>query len=315
MRIVTSRGDVLDQLDPNDVDLEPDAIVLMSCVRNESARLPYFMQYYRELGIDRFVFVDNNSDDGTAEFLLAQQDTHVFRTTASYAASTYGVEWLNHLATDFAVGHWVLTVDADELLVYPGSEDVGLAELTARMDARRRTGLLTFLLDMYADGPIRDAAYVPGTPFLETCPFFDTDGYTFGLRRHRRRVPFRGGARRRLFWGGEVPVSGAQPPFLPKIPLVRWSAERMYTASTHTIAGIRLARPTGALLHFKLFGDFVDDIETEVERAEHWQGGAQYAAYARVLGQDPDLSAMYEGSARFAGTGQLVDIGLMKPEK
>jgi hypothetical protein len=62
-------------------------------VRDEMLRLPETHSHYRRLGVARFFVVDNASTDGTAEFVLAQPDCHVFTTTASYAESGYGVEW------------------------------------------------------------------------------------------------------------------------------------------------------------------------------------------------------------------------------
>jgi hypothetical protein len=44
----------------------------------------------------------------------------------------------------------VLTLDADELLVYPMSERVGLHRLTRFLDQVQAEGLVTFMLDMYS---------------------------------------------------------------------------------------------------------------------------------------------------------------------
>ncbi len=36
-----------------------DSILLVAVLRNEMALLPYFMRYYRALGIDHFLMIDN----------------------------------------------------------------------------------------------------------------------------------------------------------------------------------------------------------------------------------------------------------------
>ena len=102
------------------------------------------------LGIDRFFFVDNGSNDGSKELLLAQSDVHVFETNDSYAASKCGVKWLNVLLDRFGSSHWTLTVDADELLVYPLCEEADLKRLTYFLDEAGSDALATFLLDMYS---------------------------------------------------------------------------------------------------------------------------------------------------------------------
>ena len=48
-----------------------EPILLFTCLRNEKVRLPYFLQYYRDLGVDHFLIVDNDSDDGSREYLAA----------------------------------------------------------------------------------------------------------------------------------------------------------------------------------------------------------------------------------------------------
>jgi len=54
--------------------IKPGALLLFCTQRNEHIRLPYFLKYYRNIGIDHFLFVDNDSDDGAAEYLAEQPD-------------------------------------------------------------------------------------------------------------------------------------------------------------------------------------------------------------------------------------------------
>lgn len=314
MIITTAQGDELVRVDGNRLEILDDEIILASCVRNEAVRLPHFVDYHRRLGVSRFFFVDNGSSDGSTAFLLSQPEVHVFHTDGSYAGSHYGVHWINALLARFAASHWTLVLDADELLVYPDCEDRPLPEFVELLEGKGADALLTFLLDMYADGPIRASHHRAEASFLETCPFFDSDSYTLGTGGLHSRVPARGGARRRLFWEGCGEQRG-KPPVLSKVPLVRWSPTREYLASTHLIEGVSLAPITGVLLHFKLFSDFVDRSALEVGRGEHWDGAAQYEAYARRLAREPALNPMYAGSVRYQDSRQLIGLGLMVAER
>jgi len=49
--------------------IKPDDLLLFSTQRNEVVRLPYFLDYYRKQGINHFLIVDNDSDDGAREYL------------------------------------------------------------------------------------------------------------------------------------------------------------------------------------------------------------------------------------------------------
>src|SRR5688500_10924282 len=105
-------------------ELPADAHVVLAVVRNEMLRLPYLLTHYRRLGFDHFIFVDNDSTDGTGEYLAAQPDCFVYFTKESFGESGggAGLGWKNLLLEQFCPGRWVLVADADELLVWPGSE-------------------------------------------------------------------------------------------------------------------------------------------------------------------------------------------------
>ncbi|MFT6694856.1 MAG: hypothetical protein ACJAXU_000346, partial [Paracoccaceae bacterium] len=100
-------------------DIKSDDILLFSTLRNERVRLPYFLEYYRNLGVNHFMFVENNSDDGSKEYLEQQHDVTLWTTTQSYKRSKFGVDWLNALQSRYGVDHWNLVVDVDEFFIYP----------------------------------------------------------------------------------------------------------------------------------------------------------------------------------------------------
>ena len=298
----------LERLDDRPTAAAEGSVLCFGCVRHEALRMPHFLDYHRALGVERFYIVDNGSSDGTTALLLAQPDIHLFAAAGSYAASLCGVHWLNALLATFAHGHWALTLDADELLVYPHCETVALPGLVDRLEREGADALSGFMLDMYDSGPIRAARYRAGTPFLAACRHFDADTY----QRHANfGLPVRGGPRHRLFWEGRDRPNPS--PVLSKIPLVRWRDGLQYEASTHRVGGgIALSDASCVLLHFKLFSDFVESVAQEAMRKEHWDSAAQYAAYAEVLCEQPDLSAGFPGSMSYEDSRQLIALGLMR---
>jgi hypothetical protein len=102
------------------------------------------------------------------------------------------------------------------------------------------------------------------------------------------------------------------PPGLTKVPLVRWDEKTRYLLNTHRISPRIVAPVTGVLLHFKFLHDLHGRAIQEVARGEHYDGAAEYRRYAETLSLDPDMTLMYEGSTRFEGSGQLVQLGLME---
>jgi len=299
------------KLDDRPARVGSSDILAFVAVRNEVTRLPYFLRYYRELGIGRFFFVDNGSSDGTADFILDQPDCHCFHTSGSYFDENVAPPgWTNAVANAFGDGHWSLTVDADELLVYPDSETVALARFCAMLDEEGAEALYCPMIDMYGDGPLADARYTSGLPFLEACPYFDpTPGWIKRVDGACPEDQMFGGVRERVFWKGAFRKE--LPPCISKVPLVKWRRGMKYLHSMHFHSGARLSRRRGALLHFKFLGGMVAKNAASV--AENTgvveKGLGERAAYIQALLREPKLGLKYSGSVRYTGTPQLARLG------
>jgi hypothetical protein len=86
------------------------AILGFLSVRNEALRLPAMLNHHRRLGVDQFVIVDNDSDDGTRDLLAAMPDVQLYSAPGSYAAAGFGHGWLHPLLDALADNHWALTL-------------------------------------------------------------------------------------------------------------------------------------------------------------------------------------------------------------
>ena len=168
-------------------------------VRDEIGRLPFTLAHHRALGVDRFFVVDNGSRDGTTDYLLAQPDVHVFSTRVSYLESRLGIDWIEALLARYGEDRWSLIIDGDEHFVYPDCEFFRLPAFCKALEAHGLDCLATVCVDLYADRPIADTV-IDGRPLIETCPFFDEDGY-YSFHVLGSSLPrLYGGPRGRLFW-------------------------------------------------------------------------------------------------------------------
>ncbi len=289
-------------------------ILCFASVRNERDRLPYFVAHHRGIGVDHFLFVDNGSTDGTKEFLQDQPDVSVWSTGSSYKAGRFGMDWLTWLQFRHGHGHWCLTLDADEILIYPYWETRPLRALTALLDAHCRESFGALTVDMYPEGSVSTAEHDPqGTPFDSLC-WFDSGNYIVQVQPKLRNLWIQGGARARAFFA-DAP---RRAPTLNKTPLVRWNRRYVYLNSTHSLLPAKLNQVyevnggealSGVLLHTKFLPTIIPRSQTEQARAEHFADATQYKAYYDRLVADPVLHCA--ASTRFTGWRQMEALGMM----
>lgn len=295
---------------PSADQIKSKNVLVFSTVRNELLRLPYFLDYYRSLGVGHFIFIDNASTDGTTELICSQPDATVLWTDESYKESRAGVLWLNEALDEFGSGHWCLTVDSDELFVFHGVEMFDLKLLCDYLDKSGAEAVFTFMLDCY--GPHAPSAqnYASGTPFGKACQYFDGDGYYATVGDRFPYYAVFGGMRRRVFFGKGEDGWG---PALRKLPLVRWRKGLAYTFSTHSMTPCKLGDITGVLLHYKFLNDFRALAESEVKRGDRFVA-SHYQRYVHTL-TDYRGSFLYPNSIPFVDSAQLLRCGLIRSTK
>ncbi|MGX1499062.1 hypothetical protein ACSSV1_004113 [Labrenzia sp. MBR-25] len=189
---------------PLGLNIPADGVVAVILAYNELLRFPYFLEHYRALGISHFLVVDNNSSDGSLEFLASQPDVQLIRTEKEYR--DYKSIWRQLLCDRYLTDRWVIFPDVDELFVYPGWPEKKIDNIVQYLNAGNYAAMFCPMVDMYPAGPLRDLTYRPGQSFLEVCPWFDASGYRYnplkGSHGKRYKTPARhvfGGTRERLF--------------------------------------------------------------------------------------------------------------------
>lgn len=291
----------------------PPGPILFSTLRNEAARLPWFLDHYRKLGIVHFLIVDNGSTDGGGELLTSAPDVSLWRTDASYRAARFGVDWLNALLRRHGHGRWILVADPDELLIYPHHDTRRLPALCRWIEANGRESMAAMLLDLYGRGPVSETVVAPGQDPVAAAPWFDAHNYSQDINWRYRNLWIQGGPRQRVHFS----ANPGQAPALNKVPLVRWRRGYVFCNSTHNLLPRRLNRvyarsgaalTSGVLLHTKFTHQLQDKVAEEMHRRQHYNGSSEYRAYAE---RGCEASLWTPQSTRFTGWRQLRAQGLM----
>jgi len=299
--------------------LPADVIPLITIVHNELPRLPDFLRHYRDLGVGRFIIVDHRSNDGTSAFLKQQPDVHLYRAEGNYDRTVSGQMWVTGLARRFAMGRWVLHVDADELLVYDGMEHHSLRDLAGLLERRGETRLYSPMLDMYSRHSVLESIVPPGKRLVDVAPYFDpfTDGefIFYECIRLPGQPAMLGYNRARVFGNLSIAADGEKPIgfHMEKFPLSKWNDRTAYCC-VHCPFPFTENPPTalGMLLHFRFVGKFIEFNKSCAGLGEAWDGGSSYQAYADKLRQNPNLSLYHAHSRYYYGPQALISEGLMQ---
>ncbi|QDP01790.1 glycosyltransferase family 2 protein [Thalassotalea sp. PS06] len=313
----------LDLVQDNLDAIEKNDILLFATLFNEAHLLPSFLKHYRSLGVNHFIFIDNNSSDQGTALVTMDNDVSVFHTKASYKQANFGMHWVNGLLQHYGCEHWCLTCDLDEHLIIGeqrGGDDSfekqisPLESLCKRLETEPQKALYAMMLDMYprqSDNNFEGKKYPPENDLKVTTPYFDKSGYQYRFNNKYLSQMIRGGVRQRLFYS-EQPN---QAPALQKIPLVKWQSSYAYLSSMHTLSPRRLnlcyqQNETAALLHYKFAPGFEVKVQQEETRRQHYDNSSEYNRYQQM--QNPQVLFDDAISLSFSGAEQLIGLGLIK---
>ena len=292
--------------DGGDRPLGNDDIPLVFNTHNDRKLLPSFLAHYRNLGVSRFICVDDVSSDGTREYLLAQPDVDVWGSPLRYRDARRGREWREALFDHYGADRWYLNVDSDEFLIYQDCEDRPLSSLFRVMESRGEKRLAAPMLDMYPIGQLGSATLDSSDSLMpwEIADHFDRSGYEISYT--KRAISITGGPRKRKF--GHVLE-------LVKYPVIFWDEQCSLGVSIHQPLPCErnFLAVSGVLLHFKFFSDYKEKIEAAVVDGQYFGAAAAYRKMLEDLQKTGEFDFTNEHSTRFSGSRQLLELGFITP--
>ncbi|CAN5692794.1 glycosyltransferase family 2 protein [soil metagenome] len=286
----------------NDLSDAP-GLTVTGLVRNEMYFLPAFLAHYRRLGAERFILLNDRSDDGTAEFLARQGDVMVVESGHRYGDEVVPDDgpdagtafrmihiWKTLLLRKYCAGSWAFSVDADEFVVLPPGMSVrDLARTAGRRPERALFGLM---IDVYPER-IDD--------LREDRPFDPESGWYFdGVAHYRadgeRLAQMYSGSRARLFaqyglrrmslknrirncvWRPNYPNAN----LINKPIFLNWTEDDIFHNSHRTTLSVN---PTIILpiKHFKFVPDLYRRAATAVREGQYYQKSEGYLSLSEVL--------------------------------
>lgn len=282
-------------------ELGNESVPLVFVTHNDMPILEEFLNYYRSLGVTHFIGVDDQSSDGSSQFLAEQPDVDLWTSPVRYKDAERGRRWREQMFSIYGENRWYVNVDSDEFLTYDGCQKHPLPHLFRELERVGDKRLAAPMLDMYG----RD--YGNDTPssksLFQQAPFFDRSGYV--LRNGKRGARLYGGPRRRKFGENNE---------LMKYPVIFWDKNCSFDQSPHSPLPYyrNLPKTWGALLHFKFPSNYREKIAYAVKEGQHYNGASHYKTMQAKIQSDGQLT-LYddEVSLQFEGPEQLLKLGFM----
>lgn len=278
-------------------------IILICLVKNDIIRIKKFYEHYRNLGIKCFTFIDNDSTDGTFEYLSNLNPISLLRVKDKYTTINRQA-WINKVMNMYGYNHTFLIVDSDEFLYYPDCESINITKyLTNKNDNRIRA----LMLDMYTDKKFLNNDKSLELEFMKKYCYFDKDGY-----KRVKDIRFDliiGGVRERVFNKYE-PIT----PYLIKYPIMEYKIGDVFYNSHFSLPYYKNFGHDiyMVLLHYKFLPSDLDKIRIRVQDKNYTMNSIEYRAYLKAYNENPDLKFINSNSVKLTSSKDLFKLEIIK---
>lgn len=280
-------------------EIKADDILTICVEKNDLIKIKKFITHHRKLGFNKFIILDNNSNDGSIEWLTKQDDVFLLQTKIPYT-NYRRIGWINRIIAHFGCDRWYFIADSDELLVFNDCENKRIKDL---IDYYKKSNIVrarALLLDMYAKTPY----YINGNPdnYYNEMFFFDANSY-YSVNRNNIDNIY-GGMRYRIF---NIKTC------LTKYPLIYFRKEDII-CNSHYLYPFKdnLKSECNLILkHYKFLPNDYKKYEKIAKEGNYYRGSKEYKKYISVM-KNNVLNFIYNGSNKYENSSSLEKISVYK---
>lgn len=273
-------------------------------VKDELSRIKVFFKHYRKLGIKHFIMVDNNSSDGTREWMMLQEDADVFLVKDEFTTlKKYG--WINKILNYYGFNRWYLYADSDELFVYQEYENRPIEELVKYAEQNGLDRIGSIMIDMYSDGGLFQEVQDREDSYIDEYRYFDSNGYR--LSKCLNGITLYGGPRSRVFGKTDSGIS----PLLIKHPLFYFKEGYIFESAHYIFPFCEKTSILSALLHYKFLQDDLERYKIIAEKGNYFSGSIEYKQYIKMWNENNNLNFMHSESVEFKTSKSLKKVEII----
>lgn len=277
-----------------------DDILAICVAKNDFIKVQEFIRHHRSIGIDKFVVLDNDSRDGSLEWIKKQDDVVLMQTKIPYTTNRRE-GWINRIMAFYGYSRWYMVADSDELLTYHECENRDIHELISYFERHGIQRARGMMVDMYAKPDYYESG--SAETYMTDCVYFDKT--TYYSKKHYVLDLVCGGPRERIFH---------QSPWLTKYPLF-FLKEGDVQCKSHFLFPFEknLGNRCNIILrHYKFQPGEIEKIRKVVSDGNYFNGSKQYKAYLDIIDRGEGLNFMCEDSEEFTSSKSLNVINLYR---
>src|SRR5215217_8254503 len=302
---------------PQEVDYEPDELVVVCLVRDGRPYVKSFVEHYRSLGATHIFFLDNGSTDGTVEALKNHNNVTVLQTMLPY--KKYHLLFKQYLVGRFGrKDRWCLCVDIDELFDYPYSNVVGLNSFLGYLTQKSYTAVAAQMLDMFPEEPLSGReGNLEDKLLKERHRFYDISNISRTSVKELHHLHDRNNTLEsdeiEIFRGGIQNAIFGSTLYLTKHPLMFTDGRiKPSDRSAHWVDNAKIADITCVLLHYKFLDGYFHKQAAQAVREGHYHNAStRYKRYLEILDKNPALKMKRESARELKGVNDLVENGFL----
>lgn len=254
-------------------------VTIITTTKNSELLIGLFLVHYKNIGVDNFIIIDNNSSDKTIEVatntsIKLNLNTEIWNTPEIFNPIK-AMGWKQKILEHYGFNRWYINLDIDEFLLI---EQNNIPSLIKKLQNNNLNNLGGILIEQYPKKSFKEIDLEPEIDIIKTYRYYDSNDYYFMPNEKFNKRIF-GGMRTRLF--GITPSLQKIPLFLFSPGLILINPHFFYPYSFNSKTQYTLP-----ILHYKFLpGDekkFISYIKNKV----HYNNSSEYKAYYDKMKQN-----------------------------
>lgn len=285
-----------------EIKIDKDLPTIICVVKDEKEKLIKFFDHYEKLGKFNYIFVDNNSTDGTLELLL-NKNANVYLCKEKFN-TLRKVSWICRIHSMLPLNNWSVLLDADELLVYENCENMTFNEVIEIFEKNNIQLSGAVMLDMFSPKKCKKNNYFAQYRYFQN-EFIEKKSYLFNS--------IYGGIRNREFNFNDERIF-----LIKKHPVMKKTNKSMIIHCHYIYPFYNNFKSSifFGLLHYKLFDSEIDKYKKIAEEGSYGNGGGsvEYKKYLEKLVSNKyeDIFRLDSKSIKYESSKDLAHVNLIK---